>query len=71
MILQIIKILFKLSFTTNNFWESFFHSYVMVPSASDVELDEQVKVTTSPLITYSASPFDAVIVGVATKELSF
>ena len=46
-----------------------FHSYVPVPSASDV--DEQVKVTASPLITYSVAPFVAVIVGVATKGLRF
>ena len=52
---------------TYTFLVSFFHSYVPVPSGSDV--DEQVRVTTSPLITYSLASFDAVISGVATKEL--
>ena len=40
-----------------------------VPSPSESDVDEQVRVTASPLITYSVAPFDAVIVGVATKEL--
>ena len=52
--------------TTYNVSESLFHSYVPVPSGSDV--DEQVRITVSPLITYFLTSFVAPIVGVATKE---
>ena len=53
--------------TTYNVSESLFHSYVPVPSGSDV--DEQVRITVSPSITYFVAPFDAVITGLTTNEL--